>query len=94
MKFTGIVRKIDEVGRIVVPKEILRTLNIRVKDPLEIYVDGGHIILSKYHAYQACHLTGEVSEQNIVLSGGKLVLSPEAAKRLVVELKKYLNTKR
>ena len=45
MKSTGIVRKVDELGRIVIPKELRNTLNIEEKDSLEIYV---HIILKKY----------------------------------------------
>ena len=45
MKATGIVRKVDELGRIVLPIELRRTLNIEIKDPLEIYVDGESIML-------------------------------------------------
>jgi len=49
MKATGIVRRIDELGRVVVPKEIRRTLRIREGDPLEIFTDrNGEIILKKY----------------------------------------------
>lgn len=48
MKSTGIVRKVDELGRIVLPIELRRTLNIAEKDSLEIYVDGTSIILKKY----------------------------------------------
>lgn len=49
MKATGIVRRIDDLGRIVIPKEIRRTLHIRESDPLEIYTDReGQIILKKY----------------------------------------------
>ena len=49
MKATGIVRRIDELGRIVVPKEIRRTLRIREGDPLEVYTDReGEIVLKKY----------------------------------------------
>ena len=49
MKATGIVRRIDDLGRVVVPKEIRRTLRIREGDPLEIYTDReGGIILRKY----------------------------------------------
>ncbi len=48
MKSTGIVRKIDELGRIVLPIELRRTLEIDQKDSLEIYVDGDSIILKKY----------------------------------------------
>jgi len=48
MKSTGIVRKVDELGRIVLPIELRRTLNIAEKDSLEIYVDGNAIVLKKY----------------------------------------------
>lgn len=48
MKSTGIVRKVDELGRVVIPIELRRTLNIAEKDPLEIYVDNDKIILKKY----------------------------------------------
>ncbi|WP_018924732.1 stage V sporulation protein T [Salsuginibacillus kocurii] len=49
MKATGIVRRIDDLGRVVIPKEIRRTLRIREGDPLEIFVDrDGEIILKKY----------------------------------------------
>jgi transcriptional pleiotropic regulator of transition state genes len=48
MKSTGIVRKVDELGRIVLPIELRRTLEIAEKDPLEIYVDDNAIILAKY----------------------------------------------
>ncbi len=56
LKATGIVRRIDELGRIVIPKEIRRTLRIREGDPLEIYTDiSGEIIFKKYSA------VGEIS---------------------------------
>ena len=48
MKSTGIVRKVDELGRIVLPIEIRRTLDIEEKDALEIYVEGSSVILKKY----------------------------------------------
>ena len=49
MKATGIVRRIDDLGRVVIPKEIRRTLRIREGDPLEIFTDrNGEIILKKY----------------------------------------------
>ena len=49
MKATGIVRRIDDLGRVVIPKEIRRTLRIREGDPLEIFTDReGEIILKKY----------------------------------------------
>lgn len=48
MKSTGIVRKVDELGRIVLPIELRRTLDISEKDTLEIYVEGSAIVLRKY----------------------------------------------
>ena len=48
MKSTGIVRKVDELGRIVLPVELRRTMDIVEKDALEIYVDGNSIVLRKY----------------------------------------------
>ena len=50
MKSIGIVRKVDELGRIVLPIELRRTLDIAEKDPLEIYVDGSTIVLKKYRS--------------------------------------------
>ena len=50
MKSTGIVRKVDELGRVVLPIEMRRTLDISEKDALEIYVEGENIILRKYQA--------------------------------------------
>lgn len=54
MKATGIVRKIDQLGRIVIPIEQRRLLNIDISDPAEIYVDGDFIILKKHVPY--CYL--------------------------------------
>lgn len=50
MKSTGVVRKVDELGRIVIPIEIRRIQNIAVKDPLEIFVEGDSIVLKKYES--------------------------------------------
>lgn len=49
MKSTGIVRRVDELGRVVIPIELRRTLDIEEKDALEIFVDGESIILKKYN---------------------------------------------
>ena len=49
MKATGIVRRVDDLGRVVIPREIRRTMNIREGDPLEIFVDkDGCVIFKKY----------------------------------------------
>ncbi len=60
MKSTGIVRKVDELGRIVLPIEMRRTLDIAERDSLEIYVDGDSIILKKYQA--ACVFCGNAKD--------------------------------
>lgn len=49
MKATGIIRRIDDLGRIVIPKEIRRNMNIREGDPMEIYLDGNNrVVFEKY----------------------------------------------
>ena len=48
MKATGIIRHIDELGRIVIPKEMRRKMDIQNNDPVEIFVEGDHILLAKY----------------------------------------------
>ncbi|MBJ8056021.1 AbrB/MazE/SpoVT family DNA-binding domain-containing protein [Bacillus cereus] len=90
MKSTGVTRKIDELGRIVIPKELRRTLGIVEKDPIEIFVEDDKIILQKYKPQQACVITGDISERNVSLGNGKVVLSPEGAKLLIKELQQYL----
>ena len=50
MKTTGIVRKLDELGRVVIPKEIRNKLDIEEKDPIEIYLEGTSIILKKFES--------------------------------------------
>lgn len=57
MKSTGMVRKVDELGRIVLPAEIRMNMDINVKDSLEIFVDSNRIILQKYHP--ACMFCGD-----------------------------------
>ena len=48
MKSTGIVRKVDELGRVVIPIELRNKFDIKIKDPIEIFVDGSSIVLKKY----------------------------------------------
>ena len=63
MKPTGIVRKVDELGRIVLPIELRRTLDIAEKDLLEIYVGDSSIILKKYHpACIFCNSTKDLTD--------------------------------
>ena len=69
MKATGIVRKVDELGRIVIPIELRRTLNIKIKDTIEIYVDDDCILLKKYEP--ACIFCGNADD--VTFFKGKLI---------------------
>ncbi|MCK8828373.1 AbrB/MazE/SpoVT family DNA-binding domain-containing protein [Natroniella acetigena] len=71
MKSTGIVRKVDNLGRMVIPIELRRTLGIETKDPLEIYVDNEKIILKKYEP--ACIFCQNA--ENTVEFKGKVICS-------------------
>lgn len=90
MKSTGIVRKVDELGRVVIPIELRRTLGIAQKDALEIYVDEDKIVLKKYMPNMTCSITGNVSDDNLSLLDGNLVVSPEGATELLEQLQNYL----
>ena len=67
LKSTGIVRKIDELGRIVIPKELRGTLDIDIKDPMEIYVNGEEIILKKYSNRLTIQIIYLINYQDIAL---------------------------
>ena len=84
MKSTGIVRKVDELGRVVIPIEIRNKFDIAEKDPIEIYVDGSSIILKKYEPN--CVFCG--STKNLISYKDKLVCSKCAEKLSNFENKK------
>ncbi|CAJ1314414.1 Stage V sporulation protein [Paenibacillus nuruki] len=69
MKATGIVRKVDELGRVVIPIELRRVMNIDVKDGLEIFVDSDRIILKKYEP--SCIFTGD--SEDLIYFKGKMI---------------------
>ena len=69
MKSTGIVRKVDELGRVVLPIELRRTLDIAERDALEIFVDGPTIILKKYEP--ACIFCG--GARDVIIYKGKCI---------------------
>lgn len=85
MKSTGMVRKIDGLGRVVIPMELRKVLAIKEKDAIEIFVDDNQIILQKYKPYNECIITGEVSPQNREYAKG-VVLSPRGAEILKHEI--------
>ena len=69
MKSTGIVRRVDELGRVVIPMELRNKLGIAVKDPIEIFVDGSNIVLKKYE--QNCIFCG--STKDLLEYKGRLI---------------------
>ena len=69
MKSTGIVRKMDELGRIVLPKEMRKVMDINAKDAIEIFTDDNRIILQKYQP--ACSFCANADD--IVLFAGKRI---------------------
>ena len=71
IKSTGIIRKVDELGRVVIPIEIRNKFGIQEKDPLEIFIDGSSIILKKHE--QNCIFCG--SSKTLSEYNGKLVCS-------------------
>jgi len=81
MKSTGIVRKVDELGRVVIPIELRRTLGIGEKDALEIFVDGERIVLKKYEP--ACIFSGNA--ENLIYYRGKMI-SEECVRELAALL--------
>ena len=77
MKSTGIIRRVDELGRVVIPIEIRNQFNIAEKDPIEIYVQGGTIILKKFEPN--CIFCGNT--ENLVAYHDKLICE-ECAKKI------------
>ena len=69
MKSTGIVRKVDSLGRVVLPIELRRTMGMDVKDPVEIFVQGDRIVLRKYQP--ACIFCG--STEGTINFNGRLI---------------------
>ena len=87
MKSTGIVRKIDHLGRIVTPIELRRALGVTVGDSMEIFVENDQIIFRKYKEEKACLVTGEILDDNFESEYTKgLHLSPKGAAILLEEL--------
>jgi transcriptional pleiotropic regulator of transition state genes len=67
MHDTGIVRRVDDLGRIVIPMELRRTLGIKVKDPMAIYVEGDRIILTKHK--DSCAICGAEEIDTVDVKG-------------------------
>ena len=69
MKATGIVRNLDNLGRVTLPIELRRSLNLELRDPVEIYVDGDNIVLKKYEPRDV--FTG--SNKDLIEYQGKMI---------------------
>ncbi|MFI3167699.1 MAG: stage V sporulation T C-terminal domain-containing protein [Bacillota bacterium] len=86
MKSTGIVRRIDELGRIVIPKEMRRTLSIKVGDSLEIFADGEQLVLKKYQeilkiekfAQTLCDSVSEATGYMVLICDSRKVICENA----------------
>ena len=76
MKSTGIIRLLDELGRIVIPKELREKFKLKEKDPIEIFVEGSNIILRKYET--SCIFCN--NSKKLVSYNGKLICSKCAEK--------------
>lgn len=106
MKATGIVRRIDDLGRVVIPKEIRRTMRIREGDPLEIYTDReGEVIFKKYSPigelssfaaqyaetlYKTCNLSVIISDRDAVIASAGVSKKEYAEKKLSDELENII----
>ena len=80
MKSTGIVRKVDDLGRLVIPMEIRKSMNIETRDPIEIFVEEERIILKKYQP--SCIFCENASD--LLQFKGKLIC-PECLEKLKKE---------
>ena len=109
MKATGIVRRIDDLGRVVIPKEIRRTMRIREGDPLEIYTDReGEVIFKKYSPigeltefasqyaetlHKTCNLSVIICDRDAVIASAGVPRKEFADKPLSHELEEILNSR-
>ncbi|MFP5203691.1 MULTISPECIES: AbrB/MazE/SpoVT family DNA-binding domain-containing protein [Bacillus] len=90
MKNTGLVRKLDQLGRIVLPQEMRKNLGIFDRDLMEFSTADDKIILKKIKRNNVCLMTGIISDNNMCLSGG-IVLSRTGAIWLLKELQQALD---
>ena len=106
MKATGIVRRIDDLGRVVIPKEIRRTMRIREGDPLEIYTDReGEVIFKKYSPigelsafaaqyadtlYKTCNMAVIISDRDAVIASAGVPKKEYADRKLSDELESVM----
>lgn len=83
-KATGIVRKIDELGRVVIPKELRRVYGVEPGDAMEIFTSGEEIILRKYKPSTGCTLCGTVADRYAEMGDHRIC--PSCAELIVERL--------
>ena len=88
MQSLGILRKVDQLGRIVIPKELRHKLFMSTGSSMEIFVEKDKIILKKHSINEACIVTGEITSDNKLYSNG-MYLSPRGAEIVLEEIAKY-----
>ncbi len=109
MKATGIVRRIDDLGRVVIPKEIRRTMRIREGDPLEIYTDrDGEVIFKKYSPigewsqiatqyaetlYKTCGLSVIICDRDAIIAAAGVSKREYADRRLTPEFEEIMDSR-
>ena len=109
MKATGIVRRIDDLGRVVIPKEIRRTMRIREGDPLEIYTNReGEVIFKKYSPIgelsdfaseyaetlaRICDLSVVITDRDAVIASAGVSRREYADRRITPELERIISTR-
>lgn len=109
MKATGIVRRIDDLGRVVIPKEIRRTMRIREGDPLEIFTDHeGEVIFKKYSPIgelgsfatqyaetlnKTCELSVAISDRDAIIASAGVPKKEFADKRITKEIESIIESR-
>ncbi|EOQ04515.1 AbrB/MazE/SpoVT family DNA-binding domain-containing protein [Bacillus cereus] len=88
MKRTGAIVTLQHVGRISIPVEIRQQAGFSLKAPVEFHLENKQVRLKRHP--KACLFTEEISEDNLVLANGQIVLSPEGAEYLLEQLEKYM----
>lgn len=101
MKSTGIIRRIDDLGRVVIPKEIRKNLNIKENDSLEIFIDGENIILKKYSNLSKVeklfnkyiNILNEITSNSVIITDREKVLATTKKEEKLIgkEISAYLD---
>ena len=101
MKSTGIIRRIDDLGRVVIPKEIRKNLNIKENDSLEIFIDGENIILKKYSILSKVeklfnkyiNILNEITSNSVIITDREKVLATTKKEEKLIgkEISAYLD---